>query len=636
MSVILLLVAVSPALASWEGGGYTQGDPRDSRAPRSVDDVTMYVRQVPLLLVNPYSLRYQEVEGTQFADIYLDDVDVVWAEQWTKPGWADEETRFGLAALYVPVNPGMVPAPKGGHDWVLVPFSALKDENARELIEDWTVSGVMEQFRLYDPSKQVVWAADAVPAMWLEVPLPSRDALLAQGAGIGGALEQKWKPYFGDPVISADGSTTYYRVANVFQQGATYEYHLLIDPVDQNRNYEYAALSFPLRDEPTPTGKGFYRGREWAPMLENSNPGAVPGFIGKVEAWANLKLEGPAEVVGYPGEEKEAEFTVISECASDVATDLGTLREGEKRYMVALADLSVPARGRAPAKLKFKVEGQPYTVRVAVNPFKNVLETYYNDNYVDVVVKPLPPDFYIKIDPHQVKAQPGQELTFAVTAGLKPTFPQPWKALVRAFHVVNGVEYPASLTLNGVPVAPDQPVEFQPGEEKQGTVAVHAQNVGTTVVVKINPVDTSEDADWSDNRDEAQITTLVDVAVKVWPIKDPYVMSWYSSSLTPGVNVRVYRKDYGEPVSVKLTVDGPAGPKTFDFVLAGGESRTVQYYFTVTGGGAWTVSAEAWPVPGDLESYLPDNSASAQVTVIKREPPPTGSREPGIHGELGD
>jgi len=146
------------------------------------------------------------------------------------------------------------------------------------------------------------------------------------------------------------------------------------------------------------------------------------------------------------------------------------------------------------------------------------------------------------------------------------------------------------------------------------------------------------ETDYTNNVAEVKVPIRVkcDVAVKIWPPKDPFILAWYAHSVRPGVNVRVYRKDSGEPVPVKLTVNGPAGPKTFEFTLAGGQDKTVQYFFEVTSGGTWTVSAEAWPEPREMESYPPDNSASTQVNVVKNEPPPTGPREPGIHGELGD
>lgn len=246
------------------------------------------------------------------------------------------------------------------------------------------------------------------------------------------------------------------------------------------------------------------------------------------------------------------------------------------------------------------------------------------------------PDFYAKIDPHSVKAKPGQELTFTATFGLKENYPLSTRAVLKGLHVIGGKEYPVTLVpLDGAP-DPKNPIEFQPGQQFKYRVKVHAQNRNSDIVVKINPVDTSNDANWSNNRDEARISVLVDVAVKIWPIKNPYVLSWLSSSLTPGVNVRAYRKDDGDPVPVKLTMNGPAGTKTLTFTLGGKGFKTVQYFFTVTRGGTWTVSAEAWPEPKDLESYPPDNRASTQVTVVKREPPPTGPREPGIHGELGD
>ncbi|MGB9825539.1 MAG: hypothetical protein ACPLRU_02590 [Desulfofundulus sp.] len=51
-------------------------------------------------------------------------------------------------------------------------------------------------------------------------------------------------------------------------------------------------------------------------------------------------------------------------------------------------------------------------------------------------------------------------------------------------------------------------MEFQPGQEYKYRVPVAAQDGDSKVVVKINPVDMSEDADWSDNSDEALIVVV--------------------------------------------------------------------------------------------------------------------------------
>lgn len=132
------------------------------------------------------------------------------------------------------------------------------------------------------------------------------------------------------------------------------------------------------------------------------------------------------------------------------------------------------------------------------------LETTYEDNIVRAETEVTLPDFYVTIDPHEAEADPGQELSFTAAYGLKDTAAAPAKAYLKAFHVVNGTEYAAGVTLEGMSIAPDQLVEFQPGEEKMTTVTVHAQEIDSQVVVRIEPE--AGDVDLSDNEDEATVT----------------------------------------------------------------------------------------------------------------------------------
>ncbi|MQL51856.1 hypothetical protein GFC01_06170 [Desulfofundulus thermobenzoicus] len=124
------------------------------------------------------------------------------------------------------------------------------------------------------------------------------------------------------------------------------------------------------------------------------------------------------------------------------------------------------------------------------------------------------PDLYAAIDPHSVEANPGQELTFNVTFG-NAEIPGAIarEGVVKALHEVSGNEYPVEIKLDGKVVGPEEPIEFDVGQERKGTVTVHAQNVGSKVIVKIYPVLAmpgnifylKDDADWSNNRGEAEI-----------------------------------------------------------------------------------------------------------------------------------
>ncbi|SMB96505.1 hypothetical protein SAMN00808754_1509 [Thermanaeromonas toyohensis ToBE] len=621
LSFFLLLMTVTPALAFEGGGGASQGDPRDSRAPRSEEGVTWYVRAVPVLLYNPGSLEITKGQGAWPLALKFRDVDLVWGELWTKPGWAREETRFGLNQLYIPIDPGMSPAPPSGDKEILVPAGGL--EEYQEKLSQWV--HIRPQVRVIEGG--TVWASDASSAFYVSVPLPSREDFLAQAAGMNEALAEKWKVYLAsdDPnadngrIPSADGSNRkYYRALDAFKRGATYYYHLLLNPGPQSGNWAVAAEITPYYDEPSPDGKGFYRGKDWAQHLETS-PGMVPGFIGAITPWANLKLEGPTEVVGVPGEEKEAQFTVTCEYSYPLNFNVGTMREGEQAYTKVREGLQVPAWGKVPVTLKFKIEDRPYRVRVGIFSL-GVFEEDYKDNDVDVVVKPVPPDFYARIEPDRAEGEPGEEVSFTVTYGLKPEYPVPWKGLLRAFHVAGG-EHPVALEpLDGAP-DPGGPVEFQPGQEYRYRVRVHVQESASEVVAKVNPVDTSEDADWSDNRAVARVEPVypcTDISVEVWADE---------VGVDSGGSVTVFvvvRRGYDGPsrevpVDVKLT-SGAGGTKTWVLSLPKGGKASLEATYTLTGNGTVVFTGEAWP--RGVEDCVPGNNRGrVSVTVEELDLP---------------
>lgn len=163
----------------------------------------------------------------------------------------------------------------------------------------------------------------------------------------------------------------------------------------------------------------------------------------------------------------------------------------------------------------------------------------------------------------------------------------------------------------------------------------------TRIVVAAN-IDGKTPANEINQRNNQLIITVkplnqVDIAVKVWPIQKSYTMGWNSNFLTPGANVKVTRKDTGDPVNVRLTMNAqPGGTAVEEFVLKAGEEYFSPHHGKVTGPGKCVISAEAWPI-GVEDVYPADNKDSCTITINQKKlSPKKNYREPGIHVELGD
>ncbi|MGB9846344.1 MAG: hypothetical protein ACPLRH_02450 [Desulfotomaculales bacterium] len=338
-----------------------------------------YVRQVPVVIYDPEAEKF-DTEETKY---YLERAILVWGELWSKDEWTTPESRFGLNELYIPIEDSTQLAPASGTDYVAVPvdWKELNTAETRNL-----------KTGLITVSYQgMTWGKDSSPGVLMKMPVPSKEAFLAQGPGINEEIAKKYAKWFGSRVTGANGRQ-YYRALDVYQHGATYYYTIMLNAGFQSMNYSIPPLISPYYDEDGPTGKGFYRGREWSVQLESKDPGSVPGLIGAITGWCNLKLAGPTEVTGAPGEEKELTFEATSEAPMDVTTQIGKSRDGGGHYDTAVDGVKLPAWGKTTVAVKFTVEDQPYTVRVKINPNEVPRETDYSDNYVDVLVKPvLPP-----------------------------------------------------------------------------------------------------------------------------------------------------------------------------------------------------------------------------------------------------
>ncbi|MDK2816269.1 MAG: hypothetical protein PWR22_898 [Moorella sp. (in: firmicutes)] len=606
--LLLLGLMAVPAFAAptLGGGGYSQGVPSDSQAPLS-NGMTWFVRRVPVLLYNPNSVT-ASLEGNK-GEVSLNDVDVVWGDLWTKPGWAQEGSRYGLNELYIPINPGMTPASASGMKKVILPDADFDNPEVMSFLVEYF--DITPQVRFID--KNNAWAGDASSGLYVNMPLPSREDFLSQDEGMNALQAAKWKPFlasqaYADGLIpSADGSKQYLRALDAFNHGATFYYHLLLNPGPQSANWQVAAQTSPNYDENAPDGIGFYRGKDWSDQLKNS-PASVPGFIGAVTPWANLKLEGPVEITGAPGEEIEGRYTVTNESSADLAPDLAVKREGGT-YLTAAADVPVKAWDKTQVALKFKVEDKPYKVRVAVNPFEGLLESTYKDNYVDVTVKPIAPDMYVKLlDPGASEAEPGRAYTGTVVYGLAADYPVPVKATLSLTN--NGYSVTAT---DGTPLNDQVPVEFRPGEEKTFTFTWHGDENGNTLVAKIHPVNPPDDKDWNDNKDEkfvppAAQCTDISASLTYSPRQQRY------AGMNTALVATIRRDNEGPagPVQVKVTISGNGIYDTKYVSLNRGGSTTLSWVIRPNAAGSYTFKVTATPV--GVEDCSPGNNSDT-VTV---------------------
>ena len=369
-------------------------------------------------------------------------------------------------------------------DWPGGYLDDPNDPNWRWIEEPWNKFGLRDRF----DSKYV--GSTYLKAMQLGLLCYYWDVILDKEAFMGNA---KANPAFWNNL---------HRYVHVLVPPTTYTWGM-------GRMWHYRAdgsiwyVSVPL----VPTGLRL--GCDLSARIEPEEVTALPGQ--DVEFTVSVKYKDPPQFVGPLGNldapealatwpevmhvfGNQTEHPVLEPAAdSPPADEAGflPLRTNGKEYAYKIR---VKAKGTSSDVVAIFVPNPPANDR---NPA---------DNTVLGRIKVIAPDFYAKIDPHSVQAEPGQGLTFTATFGLKPTFPQAARALVRAFHMT-GAEYPVTLEpLDGAPPPSDDGVLFAPGQEFRYRVRVVAQEADSRVVVKINPVGTSEDADWSDNRDEATVS----------------------------------------------------------------------------------------------------------------------------------
>lgn len=119
------------------------------------------------------------------------------------------------------------------------------------------------------------------------------------------------------------------------------------------------------------------------------------------------------------------------------------------------------------------------------------------------------PDFSVKLHQKLFKdVKPGAKVSSKVTYKLNPDHPQPETAKLELYRETKAGKFP---------INPDGLViEFNPGQEFTYDYSVTVQNADSKVVAVIRPVSVSQDKDWDNNRDEAEIKlkqTCTDVRI---------------------------------------------------------------------------------------------------------------------------
>ncbi len=121
----------------------------------------------------------------------------------------------------------------------------------------------------------------------------------------------------------------------------------------------------------------------------------------------------------------------------------------------------------------------------------------------------VPPDFSVTLEKEKFAnvVKPGEKITFTVTYMLNKDHPKEERAWLRLHHQVGDTEHKVTLTPLNPADKPDANgyILVKPGESKtyQGTITV--QSTSCKIIGRINPVDTGQDKDWSNNRAEAVI-----------------------------------------------------------------------------------------------------------------------------------
>jgi len=224
------------------------------------------------------------------------------------------------------------------------------------------------------------------------------------------------------------------------------------------------------------------------------------------------------------------------------------------------------------------------------------------------------PDFSVTLDRHEIEADPGESVVLSAIYKLNQNHTQNEKAILKAFHVVNGTEYPVTLvSSNPNDQLNNHIIEFRPGEDKQFSVKVTAQDASSEIIAKVWPAEAANDADWSNNSDKAEIQVeppCTDVSVSLTRDKstgDVYAGDEFIMEAT------IKRANDGPTgsVNIKNSLDGPGitSKKSGTISLNRGESITISWFCQVSSAGTYTYKVTVEPV--DVVDCSPGNNVSS-------------------------
>lgn len=142
--------------------------------------------------------------------------------------------------------------------------------------------------------------------------------------------------------------------------------------------------------------------------------------------------------------------------------------------------------------------------------------------YLTIPMAPLgliaDPDFSVTLEVEKFQnVKPGDKVTSTVIYKLNQDHPQAERAWLRLHHQVGTSEYPVKLEPVNPADAPDGNgyVTFQPGESKTYRYTFTVQSSSKKIIARINPVDSANDKDWNNNRDEAVILSKDNLWVEI-------------------------------------------------------------------------------------------------------------------------
>lgn len=227
--------------------------------------------------------------------------------------------------------------------------------------------------------------------------------------------------------------------------------------------------------------------------------------------------------------------------------------------------------------------------------------------------------------------KPGDKITSTVAYSLNADHPRPERAWLQLHHVVDGQEYSVQLEpVNGAPV-PDEKgyIIINPGETKVYKYTITVQSTKSIVRTKVNPVDSTEDKDWSNNCAEAQVVSAM-FDVKIELTSDRYTLTILPNGGgdRANVTVRITRKD-DIPVELPIKITLHTGnPVVIPMNLGPGGTHVINLPFA-----SWnttTISGEVWP-DGMRDANPLDNVDSITITVNHVTIPPEDNKiRPGL------